>query len=343
MDNLPSASPITDVRDIAHIAYGFKASKALLTALDVGLFGQLSGGSKSAVELAAALGIKTPRLQTLLTALVSLGLLAKAGDRYRNAPACEDYLVPGKRSYFGDYFRLQTDKLIYPAYEHLTPLLRTGQTPAQWREYRALMTDPGEAEQFSRGQHSGSLGPAIALAKRLDLGGRKAVLDVGGGSGAFTIMLCKNNPALRATILDYPNALAVARQYVTLANLEERVAYEAGDALQVRWPAGHDTVLMSYLLSAVDAGAIDPLLKQAFDALPPGGMLVVHDFMVDDDKCGPRDAALWFLTCLFNAPDGELLTPAGLTAHIVQTGFIHAQVWELIPGLTRVAQGYKPH
>lgn len=334
--------PITDVREITRLAYAFKASKALLCAVDMGLFGQLSGKAKSVQDLATALGVKPGRMETLLTALVSLGLLAKAEDGYSNAPACEEYLVPGKRSYFGDYFRLQTDKLIYPAYDHLAGLLRTGQTPAAWREYQGLMQDAREAEQFSRGQHSGSLGPAIALAKKLDLSGRSALLDVGGGSGAFTIMLCKSNSRLRSTILDFPNALSVARQYVEHAGLVERVRYEAGDALDIAWPAGHDVVLMSYLLSAVDAGVIGRLLERAFGSLAPGGMLVLHDFMVDDDKCGPRDAALWFLTCLYNAPDAELLTPAGLTRHIVQAGFVDATVWELIPGLTRVAQGYKP-
>jgi hypothetical protein len=67
---------------------------------------------------------------------------------------------------------------------------------------------------------------------------------------------------------------------------------------------------MSYLLSAVDADCIEPLLARACSALPAGGMLVAHDFMVEDDKCGPADAALWFLTCLFNAPGAMLLTPA---------------------------------
>ncbi len=281
-------------------------------------------------------------MEALLTALCGLGLVVAKEARYSNAPACEEYLVPGRKAYFGDYFRLQTDRLIFPAFAHLTELLQRGRTPAAWRRYDELMRDPREAEQFSHGQHHGSLGPATALAKKLDLSGRGALLDVGGGSGAFTIALCKRNPALRATLLDYEGALSVARGYVAKAELSDRVGYFPGNALRIQWPAGHDTILMSYLLSAVDGECIDPLIESAFAALPAGGMLVVHDFMADDDRCGPPDAALWFLTCLFNAPGAIVLTPGALERRFREAAFVDVSVWELIPGLTRVAQARKP-
>lgn len=336
------AVPITDVRDIAHIAYGFKASKALFSAIDLGIFGHLAGSAKSLSALSALTAVPPNRLEALLTALCGLALLSKTDDCYRNAPACDEYLVPGKRGYFGDYFRLQTDKFIFPAFVHLTTLLTDGQTSTQWGKYDALMRDPVEADAFSRGQHSGSLGPAAALAKKLDVSTWKAVLDVGGGSGAFTIMLCKRNPSLRSTIFDFPQALSVAREYVEQEGLSDRVLFAAGDVLQTQWPLGHDVVLMSYLLSAVDGDAIDMLTSRSFAAVAPGGTLVVHDFIVDDDKSGPRDAALWFLTCLFNAPGAIVLSPERLAKSLEQAGFVGVTVGPLIPGLTGIVQGFRP-
>jgi predicted O-methyltransferase YrrM len=332
---------VGDVREIARIAYGFKASKALFTAVDLGLFARLSDGPQTLSTLAADMSLAANRLETLLTALTSLGLLIKDTDGYANAPGCNDYLVPGRPNYFGDYFRLQTDRLIYPAFGDLTSLIRGDGGSEVWGEYEELMRDAARAETFSRGQHAGSLGPAAVLAKHADLSSRDRLLDVGGGSGAFTIMLCRRNPGLRATILDFPNALHIARSFVDEAGLGDRVDYHEADATVGEWPQGHDVVLMSYLLSAVSAGAIDDLLSLAHESLPAGGMLVVHDFMVDDDQSGPPDAALWFLTCMFNAPDGVVLTPQRIEQRIEAAGFAEVRIEPLIPDLTRFAVAVK--
>ena len=113
--------PVTDVREISRFGYGFKASKALLVGIDFDLFSRLSETAKPLSLLAQETGIAENRLETLLTALTSLGLLVKADGSYSNAPATEDYLVKGKPAYFGDYFNLQTDQFIFPAFNNLGP------------------------------------------------------------------------------------------------------------------------------------------------------------------------------------------------------------------------------
>ena len=204
------------------------------------------------------------------------------------------------------------------------------------------MADGEVADRFSRGQHAGSMGPAIALAKRLEIGEGDALLDVGGGSGAFTISLCRRNPGLNAVIFDFPSALEVAAKLSAEAGVAGRVDYHAGNALTSEWPTGHNVVLMSYLFSAVDEPGIAHLLRQAFNTLPSGGRVVIHDFMVDDDKTGPQDSALWFLTCMFNCPDGILLTPEFLKQALTEAGFTGISIDDLVPGLTRMAVARKP-
>jgi hypothetical protein len=100
-------------------------------------------------------------------------------------------------------------------------------------------------------------------------------------------------------------------------------------------------VLLSYLMSAVAGEAIPRLARLAYDALRPGGQLLVHDFFVDDDRQGPRGAALWFVLFLFN-PDAVSLTPGGLTAALAASGFTDVTVRDVIPGLTRLAIARKP-
>lgn len=334
-------NPITDVREISRIAYGFKASKALLVAIDYDLFSHISNGTNSLVALADKLGISQNRLDTLLTALTSIGLLARNDGAFVNAPACEEYLVRSKRTYFGDYFNLQTDKFIFPAYSDLETIISGCDAPDIWRDYASLMGDADTAERFSKGQHAGSLAPASILSKQIDLGTKEQLLDVAGGSGAFTIMLCKRNPELNATIFDFPKALPVAKRYIDDAGLNARVELTAGNAITNDWPQGHDVVLMSYLFSAVSGEDIGTLLGKAYGALPSGGILVVHDFIANDDKTGPLDAALWFLTCMFNCPDAVVLTPQLVCDEITNAGFSEAKVVDVIPNLTKAFVAHK--
>ena len=334
---MADSAPLDDVRQISKLAYGFMAAKALFAALDLDVFSRLADGPKDLDKLAAEVGITPPRLLTLLTACTSLGLLVKLGDRYVNAPASQDYLVRSAPRYFGDYYRFQIDRQVYPAFERLGDALR-----GERATFYSLTQTETEADYFSRAQHSGSLGPAAVVAKLVDLSGCRQLLDVAGGSGAFSMTFCRRYPELRATILDFPAVRPVADRFLREAKLEHRIAYVAGNALDTPWPDGQDVVLISYLLSAVSTGALQALLSRAFDALVPGGQLLLHDFMVDDDRTGPTTAALWLLCGLLNDPDAALLTPGVLSELVVTAGFGAIQVHEVIPTITRLVTATKP-
>jgi SAM-dependent methyltransferase len=328
-----SPPPVQDVREISRIAYGFMASKALFAALNLDLFGRLASGPRALDELARETAIAPGRLGKLLTACVSLGLVEKRDvDRYANAPASQAYLVRGAPAYFGDYYRLQIDRQIYPLFEHLDGALRGDRR----RELYRLMEDPTEAEYFSRAQHSGSLGPAHVAAKLVDLGGCRQLLDVGGGTGAFSIALCRRYPGLTATILDFPNVGPIAERYVRESGLDARIAFLPGDALERPWPDGQDVVLMSYLVSAVAERSVGRLLDRARDALAPSGRLLVHDFMVEDDGRGPLAAALWLLSSTLIDPDSVAVTPGWLSSQVEARGFAVDGVPDVIPGITRL-------
>jgi ubiquinone/menaquinone biosynthesis C-methylase UbiE len=328
---------VTDVRDISQIAYGFMASKALFAALNLELFSRLSHCAKPLELLAHETGMASNRLLTLLTACVTLGLLERTGDGYTNAPASEDYLVRKAPMYFGDYYRFQIDRQVYPAFQHLDAALR-----GQRVDFYALMANAEEAEHFSRAQHSGSLGPAHVLARLVDLAACDTLLDVGGGTGAFSIGLCRRYPTLTATILDFPNIRPLADRLIEEADLADRITYRSGNALMTDWPERQDAILMSYLLSAVAEANATELLRRAFRSLAPGGTLIVHDFMVDDHRTGPTAGALWLLGSLLMDPEAVSLTPGWLAGLLRTFGFIEVAVKDVIPTMTRVTIAKKP-
>ena len=118
--------------------------------------------------------------------------------------------------------------------------------------------------------------------------------------------------------------------------LADRITFVESDARDVAWPMDNDVVLMSYLLSAVSEAATVALLGRAYKALRPGGRLLVHDFMVDDDRSGPPLAALWLLNAITIDADVATLTPAWLRRTVRNAGFDECAVTPVVPGTTRL-------
>lgn len=333
--------PLSDVRDISRLAYGFMASKALFAALNLDLFSRLDE-SRTLDELAHELDVAVNRLKTLLATLTAVGLIVRDDGAFRNSPASSRYLARGARAYFGDYYRFQIDRQIYPALEHLDAGMAGDTSNLAFSGSEGLMSDPAEAEAFSLAQHAGSLGPALELAKAVDLSGTATLLDVAGGSGAFSITLCTRYPEMTATIIDFPPVIEVARRYVNEAGLSDRVALLGGNALVTPWPENQDLVLLSYILSAVKEGDIPTLLENSYRSLRPGGRLIVHDFMLDDDERGPALAAQWFLQYLASEPGATSFSAATLTELVSKQGFVDATSQILIPEITKMLVCEKP-
>lgn len=334
---MPGDEGVRDVRQLSRLAYGFMASKALFVALETGLFTELAQRPMTLDELSSSTGLAQHRLATLLSALSGLGLVVRGqGSRWANAPAVSRYLIDGAREGIADYYRLQIDALIYPMLQHLAAGVRGDESGLAASLAAGGMSDPQRAAMFSRAQHAGSLGPAALLARRVDLSGASHLLDVAGGTGAMSIALCRQHPGLTATIIDFPNVVEIGREYIAAAGLEDRVRFVPAGALEVDWPRA-DVVLMSYLLSAVAGDDILPLLQRAARALPDtSGLLLLHDFMLDDDRLGPELAALWFLQYLAERVDAVSFTAADLRRDLLGLGFSEVHDEVLIPGITKL-------
>jgi ubiquinone/menaquinone biosynthesis C-methylase UbiE len=334
---------LTTADQISDIAFGFMGSKALFAALEHGVFTALADGPRDAAGVALASDLDTDRAQTLLTALAGLGLVEPAGPgRFANSPAAEAFLVKGAKYDFGDYLRLQVGRQMYGLLDQIDEAL-TGTLPEEaTASYAEWFADADEARLYSESQHSGSLGPARQLAKRLDLSGATSMLDVGGGTGAFAITLCAANPELRATIVDFPNVAALGRDYVAKAGLSDRITYVEGDALRTPWPGGQDLILMSYLFSGVPGSTHGRLIADAVARLNPGGRLLIHDFVVHADRTGPKLAALWQLQHTAFTPRAKSLDEAWLLKALVEAGLEDVTVDEMIPEMTMLAMGRKP-
>ena len=328
--------------DISKIAFGFMASKSLFAALHVDLFSHLSKNPKTEPELDKAAGIPVNRITTLTRALRSLGLLVREDGKLANAPASEFFLVKGAKYDFGDYLRYQIDGQMYPVLDQLNDAMDGNLDPEAIESYANWMSDPEQARIYSKAQHAGSLGPGMTIAGLVDLDDARTLLDVGGGTGAMTISLCKANPELNATIVDFPNVSEIGWEYISEAGLVDRVRYIPANALECEWPTERCAVLMSYLFSGVPEDAIQPLIEDAFKTLRPGGTLMVHDFMVDAEKAEPQLAALWHLQHMAFTPEAASMTAARIAKAMEAAGFVDPTDAEVVPGMTRIVYARKP-
>jgi len=186
--------PLETAESISEIAFAFMGSKALFAGLHVDLFSALSETALGPEAVAKRTGLDVDRATTLLTALTALGLLRKEGSEFANSPAAEAFLVRGRKYDFGDYLRFQIDKQMYPFMTQLNAAITNSLKDDQVASYADWFSDPEEAKLYSRSQHAGSLGPGRGLAKKVDLTTARSLLDIGGGTGAFSISLCKAYP-----------------------------------------------------------------------------------------------------------------------------------------------------
>jgi hypothetical protein len=337
MPELPSAVPLMA------LSTGFWAFKTLAAAHELGLFTRLAGGpGTTAGELAQALALHPRPAEMLLTGCAALGLLEKTGGRYRNTPLSDAYLVKGKPYYFGGFVQM-ADQRLYEGWGKLTEALQTNR-PTTWDPaVQSSMfdgEDPKVLALFWEAMHSLSTMTARELGEALDLSDFRRLLDIGGGSGAYDIELCKRYGNLHATVFDLPHVAAIAAGKIAEAGLADRIE-TAGGSFFEELPRDHDVHLLSMILHDWDEAKNRTLLRRSFEALPEGGAVVISELLVNDDKTGPAPAALMSLNMLIEA-EGRNYTPAEYSAWLEEAGFRHIEtVWFDAPAANGAVIGRK--
>jgi hypothetical protein len=314
---------------VSSVAYGFMGSQALFAALELGVFTELHAGPADPDALARRLGVEPRPLCALLEACVGTELLEREGDRYRNSPGADRYLVRHARGYVGDYYLRQIARTLYPQ----VPAARAVVAGRPGGTYAGFLDDPVRVEEFIRGQHAGSSGPAYLLAKTYDFASHQCLLDLGGGSGAFSIEAVRRH-GLTAIVVDHPSVVAVAGRIIAEAGLADRIRCVAGDVVTGVWPPGADLILLSYVVSSYGPATLRDLLARARAYLPAGGGLVIHDFALHGDRPGPRNAALWFFANLAISTTTHPHTVPEITRAMSEAGFVDVAARPHIPDIT---------
>ena len=261
----------------------------------------------------------TKPIERLLNACVALGFLEKEGEIYKNTPLSEKLLVKESPSFYGDYI-LMCDKLD-KKWDHLKEIILKGE-PSE--HTRVNFEDP----IFTRAMHNFALDPAKVLSEELDLSNYKNLLDLGGGSGAYSIILTNKNKNLKASVFELPKVCEVANEYIKKLGDKSRISTFAGDYLKDQFPEGFDIVLLSQILHSHSVAECKELIKKIYDALPQGGLIIINEFLLNSDKTSPVFQALFSLV-MFLETKGSSYTEEEIKAWLTECNFKDIRILSL--------------
>jgi acetylserotonin N-methyltransferase len=311
----PEAQIVIDLMD------GFRASKAVFTAISLGVFDRLHKGQATCQELAEELDCNADALERILGACAALGLLSTENGRYQNREVANRFLrVESPETLTG--YMLYSDRVLYRLWAHLEDAVREG--THRWKQefgrkegiFDHFFSTEKDKLTFLTGMHGAGLLSSPAAVAAFDLSGFNHLVDVGGGTGHLVIEACRHYPHLRGTIFDLPSVVPVAQTYITGARLEERIRVLGGDFFTDPLPPA-DLYALGRILHDWSEEKVNSLIRKIYGRLPNGGGLLICEKLLNERKDGPVGAYLQSLNMLVctegkerSAAEYEALTKA---------------------------------
>lgn len=276
---------------IMQIGMGFWASKTLLTAVNMELFTQLSGGALSGPEIQNKLELHDRSLYDFLDTLVALGFLSRTGLKenaiYSNSDDSNLFLDKNKPSYIGGILEMSNNRL-YTFWNDLEACLKTGNPQNETKNggkplFEAIYASEDRLREFIHGMGGVQAGNFMKLAQDFDFSKYRTLCDVGGSGANLSIIVAKNNDHMKCISFDLPPVGPIAKENVGQFELNDRIEIISGDFFKDDFPKA-DIITMGNILH--DWGAEDKLMlvKKAYKALPEGGTLIIIENIIDDER-----------------------------------------------------------
>lgn len=330
---------------IMQIGMGFWASKTLLAAVEMDLYTALSEQAMTGAQIGDRLGLHPRALYDFLDALVSLDLLGREGNghaaTYHNTPETGAFLDKDSPMYIGGVLEMANARL-YPFWGNLSTALQTGEPQNELAHgenlFAKIYEDELRLEQFLRAMQGFQMGNFLALAEKVDLSNYSSYCDVGGANGTLAAVMAKRYPNLSCSTFDLPPVKPIAERHVEAFGAPQ-VKVLAGNFLEDPIPQA-DVLSMGNVLHDWSDEEKAMLIKKAYDSVSDGGLLIVVENVIDDERRGNTFGLLMSLNMLIETPHGSDYTAGQFDVWAREAGF---QRTEIIPlaGPTSAAIAYK--
>lgn len=318
----PLAEPATDPTALYRYRDGIAAADLLGAAIaHLDFFTWLAEHPSALGAICAHFEIHVRPTDVMMTLFTAMGLVTQSGGVFHLTLRGREHLNSASPWNLGPYFISLRDR---PQTLDMLKVLRTGR-PATWGSYDPqawvqAMERPDFAAQFTAAMDCRGVLLGPALAKKLDLAPRSALLDVAGGSGIYACAIVTQHSHLRAAVLERPPVDRIARECIAKRGCAEKIEVIAGDIFKNDWPRGFDVHLMSNVLHDWDEPEVLDLLRKSRTALPPGGLLVIHGAFINAEKTGPLHVAE-YSALLMQITEGKCYSLGEMRRYLAETGF----------------------
>jgi SAM-dependent methyltransferase len=303
--------------ELLQLSGGYWSTCALHAAVKLDVFSHLSAGNLTAVEISCLTGSDERGMAMLFNALSALELLEKTGDTYRATPFASEYLSRKSDKYLGHI--IMHHHHLMAGWSRLDEAVKSG---GPVRASSSHGDDETDRESFLMGMFNMASLSAPLIVPHIDLSDRRRLLDLGGGPGTYAIHFCRHNPELKAVIYDLPTTRRFAEQTVERFNLSDRITFTPGDIITDDIGSGYDAAWISQLLHSEGPGGAAIMLKKAVQALVPGGLLLIQEFILDDNQASPPFPALFSLNMLIGTPAGQSYSQGELAGMMMEAGLM---------------------
>jgi predicted O-methyltransferase YrrM len=253
-------------------------------------------------------------VEILLNALTAMGLLEKNDNAYSNTLLSSAFLIKDASRYIG-HIILHHHHLV-DSWSRLDVAVKSGQPVRD----SASHTDEERRESFLMGMFNLAMNLAPVLVPKIDLSKRRHLLDMGGGPGTYSIHFCLKNPKLKATIFDLPSTRPFAEKTIAKFNLQDRIDFKAVDYLEQEIEGIYDAAWLSQILHGESPEDCRKIIGKTVSALKPGGLIIIHEFILNNTMDGPLFPALFSLNMLLGTPGGQSYSEKQMTAMLSDAG-----------------------
>jgi SAM-dependent methyltransferase len=303
-----------DPGKLINISGSYWQASTLQAGVYLEIFSLIGEDQLPAEEIARKLGAHTRGVGPLLNALAAMGLLVSCDGLYGNTPGAKTFLIKTSTQYIGHI--IMHHYHLVQGWSQLPQAVLTGEPVRKRGAFGAAK----ERESFLMGMFNLAMLIAPNLVRQVDLKGRRHLLDLGGGPGTYAIHFCLANPRLRATVYDLPATRPFALRTIDRFDLSDRIDFMAGDYVEEGITGTYDVAWLSQILHGEGPETCKKIIKQAVSALEPGGLILVHDFILDNRLDGPLFPALFSLNMLINTEAGRSYSQAQITEMLTNTG-----------------------
>ena len=326
---------------LRQFAFAFAPPLLLETAVQYRIFDLLDPEPKTLAQLVQETHTSSRGLRAVLNALVGLEFLGKDTEgRYRLTPESAAFLVSSKPTFAGGYFRHISSRLL-PPWTQLSEVVKTGNPVQAFNEQQAG-TEFFQA--FVEDLFPVNYTAALAVGEALQLSQAVEpidVLDLAAGAGVWGIGLAQKSPQVHVTAVDWPGVLPVTRRVAARFGMEERFSYLPGDLLETDFGCGYQIATLGHILHSEGEERSRVLLQRTWEALVPGGTIVIAEWLVNPERTQPANGLVFAVQMLLNTEHGDTFSSVEISEWLQAAGFENIRMLEN-PGLSPLLLATKP-